>query len=72
MEDWAQLQAAWLYSHQALRRLDENSITYIVLAEEAESVEMYDAVLEIETDGTWNWKQTRRFTSGEATNRIRV
>ena len=57
---------------QALRRLDENSITYIVLAEEAESVEMYDAVLEIETDGTWNWKQTRRFTSGEATNRIRV
>jgi putative ATP-binding cassette transporter len=41
---------------QALRRLDENSITYITLAEDAESVELYDAVLEIDTDGAWNWR----------------
>ena len=43
---------------QALRRLDENSITYITLAEDAESVELYDAVLEIDADGAWNWRRT--------------
>ena len=45
---------------QALRRLDENSITYITLAEDAESVELYDAVLEIDADGAWNWRRTGR------------
>jgi putative ATP-binding cassette transporter len=40
---------------QALRRLDENSITYVVLAENAELVEQYDAVLEVRADGTWSW-----------------
>jgi len=40
----------------ALRRLNENSITYITLAEDAESVDLYDAVLEIDADGTWSWK----------------
>jgi vitamin B12/bleomycin/antimicrobial peptide transport system ATP-binding/permease protein len=43
---------------QALRRLDENSITYITLAEDAESVELYDAVLEIDADGGWSWRRT--------------
>src|SRR5205823_3540191 len=51
---------------QALRRLDENSITYVALAEDIESVEMYDAVLEIDTDGAWSWKKTGRYTSAEA------
>jgi len=41
---------------RALRRLDENSITYITLAEDADSVDLYDAVLEIDADGTWSWK----------------
>ena len=45
---------------QALRRLDENSITYVVLAENAELVEQYDAVLEVSADGTWSWTPTSR------------
>jgi putative ATP-binding cassette transporter len=52
---------------QALRRLDENSITYITLAEDAELVELYDAVLEIDTDGAWSWRRTGRGTSAQAT-----
>jgi len=51
---------------QALRRLDENTITYITLAEDAESVELYDAVLEIDADGAWSWRRTGRGTSAEA------
>jgi putative ATP-binding cassette transporter len=51
---------------QALRRLDENSITYITFAEEAESLELYDALLEIDADGGWNWTRTSRDTSTEA------
>jgi putative ATP-binding cassette transporter len=38
-----------------LRRLQENSITYTTLAEVAESVDLYDAVLEIDADGVWRW-----------------
>jgi putative ATP-binding cassette transporter len=45
------------FSH-ALRRLDENSITYVALTQHAELVEQYDAVLEIGADGTWNWTPT--------------
>ena len=52
---------------QVLRRLDENSITYITFAEDAESVELYDALLEIDGDGAWSWKQTGRYASAEAT-----
>jgi putative ATP-binding cassette transporter len=52
---------------QVLRRLDENSITYITLAEDAESVELYDALLEIDADGEWNWRRTGRGTSAAAT-----
>jgi putative ATP-binding cassette transporter len=48
---------------QALRRFDENSITYITLAEDAESVELYDAVLEIAADGAWSWRRTGSGTS---------
>jgi hypothetical protein len=43
---------------QALRTLDENSITYITLAEDVESVGLYDAVLKIDADGAWSWKRT--------------
>ena len=42
---------------QALERLDENSITYITLAEDADSVAMYDAVLEIDAEGAWSWRR---------------
>ena len=52
---------------QALRRLDENSITYIALPEHAELVEQYDAVLEIDADGAWSWTPTGRRTSAAAT-----
>jgi putative ATP-binding cassette transporter len=46
---------------QALQRLTQNSITPIHLAEAAQSVEQYDAVLEIDGDGAWAW----RWTHGE-------
>src|SRR5215813_12241612 len=52
---------------QALRRLDQNSITYITLAEDNESIELYDALLEIDADGAWSWQRTGRGTSAEAT-----
>jgi vitamin B12/bleomycin/antimicrobial peptide transport system ATP-binding/permease protein len=48
---------------RALHRLDENSITYITLTDEAESVELYDAVLEIDIDGAWCWRATGSRTS---------
>ena len=48
---------------QALRRLKENSITFVTLAEDAESVELYDAVLEIDGDGAWDWRGTGRGAS---------
>jgi putative ATP-binding cassette transporter len=44
---------------RALRRLDENSITYIALAEGVDSTGPYDAVLEIDADGAWRWQETR-------------
>ena len=50
---------------QALRTLDENSITYIAFAEDAESVAFYDAVLEIDADGTWSWRLPPQSTSAE-------
>jgi putative ATP-binding cassette transporter len=43
---------------QALQRLTQNSITPIHLATTAESVEQYDAVLEIDADGAWAWRRT--------------
>lgn len=45
---------------EALRRLDENSVTYIAFAEDSESVELYDALLEIDGDGGWAWNQISR------------
>jgi putative ATP-binding cassette transporter len=45
---------------EVLRRLDENSIPYIIFAEDAESVEPYDAVLEIGGDGGWTWNPNSR------------
>jgi vitamin B12/bleomycin/antimicrobial peptide transport system ATP-binding/permease protein len=52
---------------EAFRRLDENSITYITFAEDPESLDLYDAVLEIDADGAWNWRRTDRGRSTEAT-----
>jgi vitamin B12/bleomycin/antimicrobial peptide transport system ATP-binding/permease protein len=52
---------------KALRRLDESSITYITFAEDAESVDMYDAVLEIDGDGGWTWNRTRHRASAALT-----
>ncbi len=40
----------------ALKRLDETSVTYIVLSERAEFTEEYNAVLELSADGTWSWR----------------
>ncbi len=45
---------------EILRRLDDSSITYIIFAQDAESVELYDAVLEIDSDGGWTWSRTGR------------
>jgi putative ATP-binding cassette transporter len=45
---------------QALQRLGENAITYVTLAEVAESVDLYDVVLEIDADGAWRWKHIDR------------
>ena len=43
---------------QGLERLSQNSITPIHLAQAAQSVELYDAVLEIACDGAWVWRWT--------------
>jgi putative ATP-binding cassette transporter len=43
---------------QSLRRLSDNSITYIEFGEAGESNELYDAVLEIDPGGAWSWRQT--------------
>ena len=51
---------------QALRRFDENSITYITFAEDAESLELYDALLEIDADGAWSWRRTGGGISAKA------
>ena len=47
---------------QALRRPDERSITSIAFAEGAESVDLYDAVLEIDAEGAWRWRRVDRDT----------
>jgi putative ATP-binding cassette transporter len=54
---------------QALRHLDDNSITYVVLAEKAELAEQYDAVLEIRVDGTWSWTPAHHGTPRHAIKR---
>jgi hypothetical protein len=48
--------SSWPY-RRALQRLDENSVTYITLAEDVDSLDLYDAILEIDADGAWRWKQ---------------
>jgi putative ATP-binding cassette transporter len=42
---------------ECLRRLSDTSITYVNFDEAAQSLERYDAVLEIDADGGWNWKE---------------
>jgi putative ATP-binding cassette transporter len=51
---------------QTLRRFDENAITYIVFAEDPESLELYDALLEIDADGAWSWRRIVQGTGTEA------
>ena len=41
-----------------LRLLHDNGITYITLAEVVEAVELHDAVLELNADGTWRWRRS--------------
>ncbi len=41
---------------QALRRLSASSITYVSFADAVETVEQYDAVLEIDAGGGWSWR----------------
>ena len=42
---------------QSLQRLTENSIGYMNFDEAVMSVDVYDAVLGIDANGTWNWTQ---------------
>jgi len=44
----------------ALRRFNEKAVGYIAFAEDVESVELYDAVLEINSDGAWTWNRISR------------
>jgi len=39
-----------------LRRLTEQSISYVVFAEEETRLDRYDARLELESDGKWRWQ----------------
>jgi len=43
---------------QGLKRLSDNSITYMQFGEAIESTELYDAVLEVDPGGAWSWRQT--------------
>jgi putative ATP-binding cassette transporter len=42
---------------QWLARLSSHGITYINFEGAAHRLELYDAVLEIDADGAWNWQQ---------------
>ena len=44
---------------ECLQRLTDNSITYINFDEAAQSLELYDGVLEIDANGGWKWKGPR-------------
>lgn len=44
-------------AREVLRRLDENRVTYVAFADERESIELYDALLEIDGDGRWAWNR---------------
>ncbi len=41
---------------RSLRLMAKNDITWVMFAESPESVESYDAVLEIDTNGAWRWR----------------
>jgi vitamin B12/bleomycin/antimicrobial peptide transport system ATP-binding/permease protein len=45
---------------QSLQRLTDNSITYVNFDGAAISIGRYDAVLEIDANGAWNWKQENK------------
>jgi putative ATP-binding cassette transporter len=53
---------------QCLQQLGQNSITYITLAEDSESVDLYDAILEIDADGAWRWKRLDPNSQGDGGN----
>jgi putative ATP-binding cassette transporter len=45
---------------QSLQRLTDNSITYVNFDEVAVAGKSYDAVLEIDANGAWNWKEEKK------------
>ena len=61
---------AWIGSaRECLQRLTDNSITYINFDGATQSVGRYDAVLEIDTNGAWNWQGPRQVTDSSSTGR---
>jgi putative ATP-binding cassette transporter len=54
---------------QALKRLTQNSITLIHLAQATQSVQHYDAVLEIDGAGAWAWRWTHGEPDGASPSR---
>ena len=45
---------------ECLQRLTDNSITYINFDDAVQSLALYDAVLEIDSNGGWKWEEPRR------------
>jgi putative ATP-binding cassette transporter len=56
----------------ALRLLDANAITYFTFAEDAETIDVHDAVLEIEVEGGWHWKRLNRVSANAAADESAV
>jgi len=40
---------------EALQRLTDRSITYITFDDSTETMDLHDAVLHCELDGSWKW-----------------
>lgn len=53
---------------RALRQLDVNAITYFTFADDAEMIDLHDAVLEIDAEGGWQWKHLKRGSGQAATD----
>jgi len=66
---------AILTPHQIKRLLTlltERSITYLTLGNGEDSLEDYDAVLELSGDGAWQWLQRERIMAGHVTETKRA
>jgi putative ATP-binding cassette transporter len=61
-------------ARQVLQQFGQLAITCVAFTENLESTDLYDAVLQIESDGSWHWKlidselrsQTRSFESNQS------